>query len=196
MSSSVADQARVDGPGEARIVQLEGEVLAAGVWRSSSRRHRSRRSRRRRGSRGRCPSPCRPGGEAGLGVDGEGADGAGVVAVSLLVKVPMVAMMSSPWLVRPPDAALMVIPRAEGRSTRTACGRSGSGGWPGADFFVRDAKPPRRWKKVGTGRCGQAIGAQPVPSARSRHQRTKWDGVTEKPGRRDGGIHWLPTRVP
>ena len=50
-------------------------------------------------------------------------------------------------------------------------------------------------KKSATGRCGQAIGAQPVPSARSRHQRTQWVGMTEGPGRRHGGDQRLPTRV-
>src|SRR5258707_5365363 len=63
----------------------------------------------------------------------------------------------------------MTIERPRGRSTRTACGRSARGGWKGGDFFVSRCKAARGGgKKLPTGRCGKAIGAQPVPFGQIR----------------------------
>jgi hypothetical protein len=90
----------------------------------------------------------------------------------------------------------MTIERPRGRSTRTACGRSARGGWKGGDFFVSRCKAARGGgKKSLPGRCGKAIGAQPVPSARSAHQRTRPVGLVETEGRRQGGLTRHTTRA-
>src|SRR5689334_18008661 len=117
------DQAGVDRCREARVVELDREVLPAGIG-------------------GLLPGCADLGGagedpivggvvllllgrgEAGLGVDGQGADRAGVASLALGEVADGRHGVVSFRFVRPPHAALMVIPRAERRSTRTACGWS------------------------------------------------------------------------
>src|SRR5260221_14351295 len=71
----------------------------------------------------------------------------------------MVAMWTRLPIVQAAPCGLGDDREAEGRSTRTACGRSARGGWPGGDFFASRCKAARGGgKKSPPGRCGQAIG--------------------------------------
>src|SRR5260221_12399914 len=71
----------------------------------------------------------------------------------------MVAMWTRLPIVQAAPCGLGDDREAEGRSTRTACGRSARGGWPGGDFFVSRCKAARGGgKKSPPGRCGKAIG--------------------------------------
>jgi hypothetical protein len=94
----VLDEAGVDRGREARIIQLDREIFAAGFAGGLLP------GRAELGGAGEDPivgaalAFAFGGDELGLDVEGQGLDRAGDVAVRVLVKVPMVAIVVSPFL--------------------------------------------------------------------------------------------------
>src|SRR6266404_1617774 len=84
----------------------------------------------------------------------------------------------------------------EGRSTRTACGRSARGGRSGGDFFVSRCKAARSGgKKSPSGHCGKAIGRSPYPrpdQVIKGHDGSAWSRQKEE---RQGGLTGHRTRA-